>query len=189
MRYFLASIFVLFSQLLFSQLNLTFGIGTGSSAHAESYIIDEGFVIRRYSGFRQMEFEGKIGWTFKEYTSLYLLGRFAPSNSSISPYRETFTGIGLYQDLPFADWCTVILGVGSKTSSTKRHGTLGKGTLIDLGLGFNISNKVYLEFHRLGGKMNNNYYSMVNTESKLLVLASFKFASFFGKKYDEYDLD
>jgi hypothetical protein len=187
MRYFSLGVFVLLSQLSFGQLNFSFGIGMGSSTHAESYIIDEGFVVRRYSGFRQMELEAKIGWTFKEYTSLYVLGRFSPSNSSISPYKETYTGIGLYQDLPFANWCTVILGAGSKSSSTKRHGTLGKGTLIDTGLGFNISNKVYLEFHRLGGKMNNEYYSMTDNESKLLVMASFKIASFFGKGKDEFD--
>lgn len=187
MRFTALTALLLMCQLVVAQLHMTIGFGPGTSDHAESYEIDEGFTIRYYSGFRPINLEGKIGWTFADMTSIYAVGRYSPPNASISPYKESYTGGAIYQKLPFAQWCSIIAGVGHKKASTKRHGALGEGTMIDLAIAFNVTGRVNLEIHNIHGKMNNQYYSMIDNENKILVTVTFGIGSFFGKKDEEFD--
>ncbi|NNF36910.1 MAG: hypothetical protein HKN68_22600 [Saprospiraceae bacterium] len=131
----------------------TIGFGAGDSGHAGSYMVEEDFRTKEFSGFRALVIEVKLGWNFWEMTSIYGVARVSPSNSIVSPYRSTYLGIGLSQALPFMKRIYAIGNYGSYRSSLGRGVHSGKGNLFNIGAGIMLDDNIFMEINKTFGEL------------------------------------
>jgi hypothetical protein len=131
----------------------TIGFGAGDSRHAGSYVVDESFRTKKFSGFRSLIVEAKVGWNFWESTSIYGVGRFSLPNSIISPYRSTFSGVGASQTIPGVNRIYVLGNYGYYDSSIGDGIKVGSGDLLNFGIGIKLSDNLFLELNKTIGTL------------------------------------
>jgi hypothetical protein len=131
----------------------TLGFGAGDSRHAGSYVLEQSFRTKQYSGFRALIVEAKVGWNFFETTSVYGVGRYSPPNSIISPYRSTFFGVGVSQVLPAINRFYLIGNYGYYNSSLGEGINAGSGDLLNYGIGIRLSDYLYFEINNTVGTL------------------------------------
>jgi hypothetical protein len=156
---------------------ITIGFGAGDSGHSGSYTVKEDFRTKKFSGFRALVFEAKVGWNFWEMTSVYGVARFAPSNSIISPYRSTYLGIGVSQAFPFMKSIYVIGNYGSYRSSLGGGNNSGNGNLFNIGAGIRLDDNIFLEMNNTFGELSgiDPDLSISHEENQWFGTISFKF--------------
>lgn len=156
---------------------LTLGFGAGDSGHAGSYIVEQDFRTKQFSGFRALVIEAKVGWNFWEMTSIYGVARVSPSNSIVSPYRSTYIGIGLSQALPFMKSIYGIANYGSYRSSLGRGINSGNGNLFNIGAGIRLDESVFLEINKTFGELTeiDPDLSISHDENQWFATISFRF--------------
>jgi len=139
-------------------LLFSIGVGPGYSAHADSYEEREPFRLREYPGFRIFIVESKLGWVLSEQTAIYLHGNVSPSSATISPYRSYYAGIGISQSLSFASSFYLKAGAGYMNAAVEKGMSVGSGILANLGIGFNITKKFYVDINTVFGKLEEENY-------------------------------
>lgn len=140
-------------------LLFSIGVGTGYSSHADSYqLIEPAVRIRDYPGYRIFVIESKIGWKFGEQTAVYLNGNVSPGNTTITPYRSFYAGIGISQSLSFASTFFLKGGVGYSYAAVEKDKSVGTGILVNLGVGFDLGKKFYVDINTFFGKYDEDTY-------------------------------
>ncbi|MDX1408388.1 MAG: hypothetical protein R3330_09650 [Saprospiraceae bacterium] len=159
---------------------LTFGIGTGYSAHGDDYQVDEVYRIREYPGFRALIFESRVGWRVNEQTFVHLTGRVSPANTTISPYRYYYAGGGLSQSFGFLGSFYVHGSVGVAKAGIGAGRNAGSGLLTSAGLGFRISAGYFAEVTAVFGKydadiqLDPNPFDRQETQLQFMMVFSFE---------------
>ena len=156
---------------------ISIGFGSGNSEHAGTYFVEEDFRVNEYSGFRALIFEAKLGWNFWEMTSIYGVGRFAPANSIISPYRSTYLGVGVSQAFPFFKRLYAIGNYGKYRSRLKNGVRSGSGNLLNIGGGFRLDDNIFVELNKTYGDLNDidDRINIIDTENQWFATLSFTF--------------
>ncbi len=173
---FLCSAFLLNAQYESGRIT-TIGFGAGDSRHAGSYTVTEDFRTKTFSGFRALIIELKLGWNFKEMTSIYGVGRFSPPNSIISPYRSLYLGIGASQALPFYKNFYLIFNYGHYRSSLGDGVNVGRGGVLNLGAGMRLDDNIYMEINNTTGNLSDidPRINISNEVNQLFGTVSFRF--------------
>lgn len=158
-------------------LLLTFGIGSGYSSHAGSYTVTELFRVKKFSGFRAIVIEGRAGWNFWDLTTVYGIFRVSPANSIVTPYRSTYAGIGLSQTIPQARTWYLTGNFGKYNSGLGRGRKTGSGNLINIGIGHQLGDNLYVELNTTVGSLDSPdpEIDISSEEKSFFVVFSFKF--------------
>jgi len=167
------------SQAQFGEKGLLFSlaVGTGYSAHADSYQLVEPFRVRDYPGVRIFILETKVGWNFGEQTSIYVTGAVSPGNTTITPYRSYSAGIGISQSLGYASSFYVKGGAVYYSAGIENGLTVGTGILTNLGIGIAVGPKSYFELNTYFGRLDEENYldpnPFISNEFQFNILFSF----------------
>jgi len=133
------------------------GIGSGYSKHAGSYSIVRSTSLGKseeYSGFRILAADLKVGWGFARRAQVYYTFKYSPANSTISPYQSLYQGVALAYSPKSLE--LFIISVGAGINNTRdRNEKLGKGTMANFALGYEINPHFLLEVNTIFGKMEN----------------------------------
>ena len=130
--------------------NWSIGFGLGHSSHAAAYSIERNFNVKNFSGFRTIVLDSKIGIGFHENIVLFGTWKYAPGNSTISPYRSNYFGGALaYHFYRFS----IHGGLGTLQSKIDKNEIAGKGLLLDLGMLIQLSPNFGCELTVLSGEM------------------------------------
>jgi hypothetical protein len=151
----------------------SFGIGVGSaySLHAGSYSLKEpGSIgsIENYGGFRILTTDIKLGWGLKPRVQVFYTFKYAPSNTTVSPYLSMYQG--LIVNFSFKSIEELMLGVGAGINQVKDKdkGELAQGALVNLSIAYEFIPHFLVELNTLFGKMNNTPppLSFLNTSTE-----------------------
>jgi hypothetical protein len=129
------------------------GFGFGLSKHAGSYqsetILNQ---IETFSSFRIIALDFKAGWGFGPVQTFYTL-KVTPANTTISPYKSFYQGILI----SYSSQNNLIYSAGAGINKAgDKTGSLSRGTLANLVLGYEFNPKFLLEVNLLFGKMENS---------------------------------
>ena len=156
---------------------ITLAFGTGISDHAGSYTVKEDFRTKQFSGFRALIIEARLGWNFWETTNIYGLARMSPSNSTVSPYRSYYYGIGGAQALPFFTRLYFMGDYGKYLSSLGDGIKAGSGNLYTIGIGFRIDDNLFFEGNVMRGNLSeiDSRIDIQSSEKKLFAKVAYSF--------------
>lgn len=132
--------------------------GTGYSAHADSYEVDEVYRIREYPGVRIFNLETKVGWNFGEQTAVYATGSVSPGNTTVTPYRSYSAGIGASQSFGYASSFYAKAGAVYYSAGVEKGHTVGTGILTNIGVGVAVGPKSFFELNTFFGKLDEENY-------------------------------
>ncbi len=148
-------------------LNWSIGYGFGHSSHASAYSEDNGLRVKNFSGIRPIVLDSKIGLGVHENIVLFGTWKYAPGNSTISPYRSNYLGGALAY---YFHRFSIHGGLGTFKSKLEKNEIAGKGLLMDLGMMIQLSSNFGFELTILSGKMEPG-----NVESYLTDSTEFNF--------------
>jgi len=148
------------------------GYGIGYSSHAASYTFDDGLRIKKFSGFRSIVLDTKIGWRFHKRIVVFGTWKYAPGNTTISPYRSNYLGGGLAYYFGNSQQFSIHGGIGKYQAKVRRNEAFGNGLLVNYGTLIKLSNNFGFELNVLSGKINFD-----NANPVMLDLMEFNFSA------------
>lgn len=134
-------------------LKWSIGFGIGHSSHASTYSFDDGVRIKKFSGFRSIVLDTKIGWRFHKRVFVFGTWKFAPNNSIISPYRSSYLGGGLAYYFGDSQQFSIHGGLGKYQAKVRRNEFFGNGLLLNYGTTIKLINNFGIELNILSGKI------------------------------------